>query len=189
MYRKPISYWFIILFILIIGSGCKPSLKTVGSEGEMPMTVQITSTAFTESKTIPQKYTCDGVNVSPPLSWSGIPSGAKSLALVADDPDAPGGTWVHWVIYNIPITLTSLPENVAKTATVEGIGTQGNNDFRKPGYGGPCPPKGSIHRYFFKVYALDVLLNLKPGSVKADVEKAMRGHILVQGQLMGKYGR
>jgi hypothetical protein len=82
-----------------------------------------------------------------------------------------------------------LPENVAKTATVEGIGTQGNNDFRKPGYGGPCPPKGSIHRYFFKVYALDVLLNLKPGSVKADVEKAMRGHILVQGQLMGKYGR
>ncbi len=153
------------------------------------MTIQITSAAFTEGGAIPKKHTCDGEDISPALAWSGIPSGTQSLALIADDPDAPVGTWVHWVLYNIPSTLNGLPEGVAKSPNVEGIGLQGNNGFRRSGYGGPCPPKGKPHRYFFKLYALDTSLNLKAGATKADIEKAMGGHILAQGQLMGTYGR
>lgn len=153
------------------------------------MSIQLTSTAFKEGETIPQKYTCDGQDVSPSLSWTGLPAGAKSLALIVDDPDAPAGIWVHWVLFNIPVSLSALPEGVAKTANVPGVGVQGNNDFRKTGYGGPCPPRGKPHRYFFKVYALDSVLQLNPGASKADLEKAMKGHILGQGQLMGKYSR
>ena len=147
------------------------------------MTLQVSSTAFAEGGTIPKKYTCDDVNVSPALAWSGVPQGTRSLALIADDPDAPVGTWVHWVLYDLPADLTSLPEGA------QGLGTQGTNDFRRSGYGGPCPPKGPAHRYYFKLYALDTQLNLKAGATKADVEKVMKGHILAQGQLMGKYGR
>jgi len=147
------------------------------------MSITLTSTAFTEGGTIPKKYTCDDANFSPALAWSGVPEGTRSLALIADDPDAPVGTWVHWVLYDLPADLTSLPEGA------QGLGTQGTNDFRRAGYGGPCPPKGPAHRYYFKLYALDTQLNLKPGASKADVEKAMKGHILAQGQLMGKYGR
>jgi Raf kinase inhibitor-like YbhB/YbcL family protein len=147
------------------------------------MPIQITSSAFKEGETIPAKYTCDGANVSPPLVWSGVPDGAKSLAVIADDPDAPVGTWVHWVLYDLPTGQNSLVEGV------QGAGLQGINDFRKTGYGGPCPPRGKPHRYIFKLYALDSLANLKPGASKADLEKAMQGHILAQGQLMGRYGR
>lgn len=153
------------------------------------MSIQITSSAFSEGNSIPKKYTCDAEDASPPLAWSGAPAGTKSLALIADDPDAPVGTWVHWVIYNLPPTLTELKEGIAKTPTLEGIGVQGTNDFRKTGYGGPCPPRGKPHRYFFKLYALDTALNLQAGASKTDLEKAMRGHILAQGQLMGTYGR
>jgi Raf kinase inhibitor-like YbhB/YbcL family protein len=153
------------------------------------MTIQLNSPAFTAGAAIPEKYTCDGENVSPPLNWSALPQGTKNIALIADDPDAPGGTWVHWVIYDIPVSLTGLPEGVLTSPDVAGIGTQGLNDFRKTGYGGPCPPKGKPHRYFFKLYALDAPLNLKSGANKAGVEKAMKGHILAQGQLIGTYGR
>lgn len=153
------------------------------------MTIQITSSAFSEGGKIPQKYTCDGEDASPPLAWSGIPAGTQSLALIADDPDAPVGTWVHWVLYNIPPDLSGLPEGIAKTASVEDTGLQGNNGFRKAGYGGPCPPKGKPHRYFFKLYALDMILGLEAGASKADLEEAMQGHILAQGQLIGLYGR
>jgi hypothetical protein len=153
------------------------------------MTLQISSTAFTEGGAIPKKFTCDSEDVSPPLAWSGVPAGVKSLALIADDPDAPMGTWVHWVLFDIPASSSGLPEAVEKKPTVPGIGTQGSNDFGKIGYGGPCPPRGKPHRYFFKLYALDNTLELKPGAKKADVEKAMRGHILAQGQLMGTYSR
>jgi hypothetical protein len=155
----------------------------------MDMTLQISSTAFLEGGSIPKKYTCDSEDISPPLAWNGVPAGTKSLALIADDPDAPMGTWVHWVLFDIPASLSSLPEAVAKTPTVQGIGTQGKNDFGKTGYGGPCPPRGKPHRYFFKLYALDTALNLKAGASKAEVENAMRGHILGQGQLMGTYSR
>jgi hypothetical protein len=111
------------------------------------------------------------------------------MALVVDDPDAPAGTWVHWVLYNKPAEVTSLPAGIPKIATVYNIGTQGSNDFHRIGYGGPCPPPGKSHRYFFKLYALDTTLNLKPGTTKVAVERALQEHILAQGQLMGKYGR
>ena len=147
------------------------------------MTMQVTSPAFAEGQLIPKKYTCDDINISPQLDIKGVPSGTQSLALIADDPDAPGRTWVHWVLFNIPASTTSLPEGVT------GVGVQGKNDFPKLGYGGPCPPAGPAHRYFFNVYALDITLSLPEGAKKADVEKAMQGHILAQGQLIGKYGR
>jgi Raf kinase inhibitor-like YbhB/YbcL family protein len=150
--------------------------------------MHITSDAFSEGQTIPKKFTCDGPDVSPPLSWSDVPTGAQSLALIADDPDAPVGTWVHWVIYNMDANTRELPEGVEKKDELS-IGLQGRNDFRRIGYGGPCPPPGKPHRYFFKLYALDTKLNLKSGATKAEVEQAMKGHILGQTELMGRYGR
>ena len=147
------------------------------------MTIQLTSSAFKEGGDIPRRHTCDGEDLSPSLSWTGIPAGTHSLALIVDDPDAPRGDWVHWVLVDLPSDLEGLPEGVS------GAGTDGKNDFGRLGYGGPCPPKGSNHRYYFKLYALDQTLGLKPGAKKVDVEIAMAGHILVQGQLMGRYGR
>jgi Raf kinase inhibitor-like YbhB/YbcL family protein len=151
--------------------------------------MQLTSTAFTEGGTIPVKYTCDGTNVSPPLKWSGVPAGAKALALIADDPDAPSRTWVHWVLYDLPATATELAEDVPKSQLIPAGAKQGLNDFRQLGYGGPCPPPGKPHRYFFKLYALDAPLDLKAGLTKKDIEHAMEKHILAQAQLMGTYKR
>jgi len=151
--------------------------------------MQLTSTAFTEGAAIPAKHTCDATNVSPPLKWTGVPASAKSLALIADDPDAPAGTWVHWVLYDLAPTVSELPEDVPKSQSIAGGAKQGLNDFRQLGYGGPCPPRGKPHRYFFKLYALDALLELKPGLTKKDVERAMEKHILAQAQLMGTYQR
>ena len=150
----------------------------------------LTSAAFKDGAPIPGKYTCDGVDVSPPLTWSGAPAGTRSVALIADDPDAPGGTWVHWVLYNLPAEVSELPENIAKVESLDlGGARQGRNDFRRPGYGGPCPPPGPAHRYFFKLYALDTRLELKAGAQKKDVEAAMEGHVLGSAQLMGTYAR
>jgi len=154
-----------------------------------PMSIQVTSAAFADGQSIPAKYTCDGSDISPPLQWTNAPPNAKSFALVADDPDAPVGTWVHWVIYDLPAGTGALPENVAKSQFAAGNAKQGINDFRRIGYGGPCPPPGKPHRYFFKLYALDMLLDLKPGLGKKDLLKAMEGHVLAQGQLMGTYQR
>ena len=151
--------------------------------------MQLTSTAFAEGGAIPAKHTCDAKNVSPPLKWSGVPTGTKSLVLIVDDPDAPVGTWVHWVLYDLPATTGELVEDVPKSQYVTGGAKQGVNDFRHLGYGGPCPPPGKAHRYFFKLYALDTLLDLKPGLTKRDIEAAMAKHILAQGQLMGTYQR
>ena len=146
--------------------------------------MQVSSSAVTEGTPIPKKYTADGADVSPPLQWQGTPPTAKSFALICDDPDAPRGTWVHWVLFNLPAEKTELPEGVPTT-----VGVQGKNDFGNLGYGGPSPPKGKPHRYFFKIYALDAVLDLKSGISKAQLEKAMAGHTLAQGQLMGTYGR
>jgi Raf kinase inhibitor-like YbhB/YbcL family protein len=154
---------------------------------EVLMALQLLSTAFSEGGTIPRQYTCDGKDVSPPLSWNGVPEGAKSLALICDDPDA-SKTWVHWVIFDLPPAAKSLPEGLAKSAEVVGGGTQGTNDFRKVGYGGPCPPSGT-HRYFFKLYALDAQVRLHSDATKADLERAMKGHILAEATLMGRYAR
>ncbi len=153
------------------------------------MQIQLSSTAFKESEAIPVTYTCDGENISPPLSWASVPQGTQSLALIVDDPDAPSGTFVHWVAFNLSPTMSSLSEGASTSGSQDTFGTPGTNSFRKSGYGGPCPPKGKPHRYFFNFYALDSMLGLKSGASKADVEKAMQGHILGQGQLMGTYGR
>jgi Raf kinase inhibitor-like YbhB/YbcL family protein len=146
------------------------------------------SNAFKEGEFIPRKYTCDDINVSPPLEWDRIPGKAKSLALICDDPDAPMGTWVHWVIYNIPVNINNLTENIPGDKVLETGALQGTNDFRKTGYGGPCPP-GGTHRYYFKIYALDSELELNPGATKGELLHAMEGHILSDGKLMGKYSR
>ncbi len=179
---------FLLAILLLSMVGCRPS-QGISQEGGVAMTINLQSSAFAHGERIPKMYTCDDVDVSPPLSWNGVPQGTKSLVLIMDDPDAPIGTWVHWVLYDIPATLTGLPENVAKTPIVSEIGVQGMNDFHRFGYGGPCPPPGKPHRYFFKLFALDTNLGLEPGATKAQVEKAMQGHILAQGQLMGIYGR
>ena len=150
--------------------------------------MQITSSAFTESNVIPAKYTCDGQDISPPLEWKNIPTGTKSFALISDDPDAPVGTWVHWVIYNIPPDTTIFDENIPREKEFKNGMRQGSNDWPKIGYGGPCPPSGT-HRYYFKLYALDTMLGLIPGAAKAQLIQAMKGHILAEAQLMGKYSR
>src|SRR3989441_6172810 len=154
------------------------------------MALILTSAAFKAGPPTPGKYTCDGVDVSPPLTWSDAPAGTRSFALIADDPDAPGGTWVHWVLYNLPADVSELPENIAKVESLDlGGARQGRNDFRRPGYGGPCPPPGPAHRYLFKLYAVDTRLQLKARAQKKDVEAAMEGHLLGTAQLMGTYAR
>ena len=153
------------------------------------MTFDLTSPAFQEGETIPKKYTCEGPDVSPPLHWSVPPAGTHSYVVIADDPDAPVGTWVHWVIYDLPLDLRGLPEGVpAKERVLDGA-LQGLNDFKRVGYGGPCPPPGKPHRYFFKLYALDTVLDLKPRETKVRVLQACKGHILGEAQLMGRFGR
>ena len=152
------------------------------------MGLMVKSSAFKEGEMIPKKYTCDGEDISPPLSWEGVPDGTKSIAIICDDPDAPMGTWVHWVLFNLPPGTNTLSEAVPPEAVLENGARHGINDFRKLGYGGPCPP-GGTHRYYFKIYALDIVLGLQSGASKADLLKAMEGHVLSEGQIMGRYKR
>jgi Raf kinase inhibitor-like YbhB/YbcL family protein len=152
------------------------------------MTLKLTSTAFADGGEIPPKYTCDGADYSPPLAWSGVPERAKSLALVVDDPDAPGGTWVHWVIYQIPAAEKGFTAGTPAPDVVPADARQGKNDFGRVGYGGPCPSDGT-HRYYFKLYALDTDLNLPSAATKDQLLKAVDGHVLAEGQLMGRYAR
>lgn len=152
------------------------------------MEIKLTSPAFEGGGMIPPKYTADGEDVSPPLKWDAVPEGTKSLALINDDPDAPVGTWVHWVIYNIPPDTRGLVENVPPQGTLQDGSCQGTNDFGRIGYGGPAPPRGT-HRYFFKIYALDAKLALPPGAKKSELLNAMEGHLLGKGELIGKYSR
>jgi Raf kinase inhibitor-like YbhB/YbcL family protein len=153
------------------------------------MSIEVSSTAFQAGATIPKQCTGDGADRSPPLRWSEPPSGTKSLALICDDPDTPRGTWVHWVLFNLSAMTRELPERVPTTETLDNGAKQGKNDFGNIGYGGPSPPKGKPHRYFFKLYALDTALDLPAGVTKAQLVKGMQGHILAEGQLMGTYGR
>jgi Raf kinase inhibitor-like YbhB/YbcL family protein len=157
---------------------------------DQTMTLTVSSPAFGHNGSIPRKYTCEGDDLAPPLAWSGVPDGAKSLALVVDDPDAPDPaapkmTWVHWVLYDIPPSATGLPENVESAALPKGT-LPGANDWKRTGYGGPCPPIGR-HRYFFKLYALDTVLPDLKSPPKAVLEKAMKGHVLAEAQLVGTY--
>lgn len=152
------------------------------------MEIKITSPAFEEGGLIPEKYTCDGMDVSPPLAWTSVPEDTKTFALICDDPDAPMGTWVHWILFNLPAHVMELPENIIPEKNLETGARQGMNDFHKIGYGGPCPP-GGTHRYFFKLYALDTEVNLEAGATKSQLLQAMEGHILAEAQLIGKYSR
>jgi Raf kinase inhibitor-like YbhB/YbcL family protein len=176
----------IITVLLVLGITCA-SLPS-GALGGSGMAITLTSSAFTEGALIPKKYACDAEDISPELKWAGVPQGAKSLALICDDPDSRGGPWVHWVLFNIPADINSLPPGIPADATLKNGARHGQNDFRKLGYGGPCPPR-STHRYFFKLYALDSVLTLESGSTKAQLLDAMKGHILAEGKLMGKYKR
>jgi Raf kinase inhibitor-like YbhB/YbcL family protein len=183
---------FAVLNLLFISCAGRPQPVAQQPAADKPKensgVVKLTSAAFKEGQPIPATYTCKGVNVSPPLEWSGVPKTARTIAIIADDPDAPSGTWVHWVLYNLPADNIGLVENLPATESLKAGGFQGKNDFGRIGYSGPCPPSGT-HRYFFKMYALDAELPLKAGATKAEVEKAMAGHIVAQGQLMGTFGK
>jgi Raf kinase inhibitor-like YbhB/YbcL family protein len=153
------------------------------------MTIEVTSPAFTQGAAIPRQYTGDGADTSPPLRWTDPPAGAKSLALVCEDPDAPRGTWTHWVLFNLPADLKELKEHVPTTKDLAAGARQGTNDFGKIGYGGPAPPKGKPHRYFFKLYALDTTLDLPAGAKRQEVLDAIKGHTVAEGEVMGTYQR
>jgi Raf kinase inhibitor-like YbhB/YbcL family protein len=168
------------LLILILNAGVVAGASA---------TLTVSSKAFASGQGIPAKYSCQGEDVSPPIKWQGEPAETKSFALICDDPDAPAGTWVHWVIYNLPSGVSYMPENMPKTETLPGGSAQGRNSFRNIGYGGPCPPAGKAHRYFFKLYALDATLTFESTPDKESLLTAMRGHILAQGQLMGTFQR
>ena len=183
-----------IIAVLLTSCGRSPSTESLlpGKDPSL-MTILIESTAFQGGETIPKLYTCDGKDVSPPLAWSGVSEAARSLALICEDPDAPRGTWTHWVIFDIPASVKELgegtpaQERVKVTAGGE-TALQGKNDFGKTGYGGPCPPSGS-HRYFFRIYALDTGLGLGPGTTRVDLLRSIKGHVLAEGELMGRYSR
>lgn len=177
------------MIVLLGASFCRSDTREPSDEKRNMINLHLTSVAFTEGKPIPSKYTCEGENASPPLKWNPVPEKTKSLALICDDPDAPGGTWVHWVLYNLPPTVTELSEKAPTTEGLSSGGRQGINDFKRAGYGGPCPPRGNPHRYFFKLYALDTELSLKSGAGKGDLVNAMKGHVLAESQLMGTYQR
>lgn len=153
------------------------------------MVFQIESSAFGDGEMLPTKYTCDGLDISPPLHWNNVPEGTKSFALICDDPDAPMMTWVHWILYNIPSEKTRLQEGIPATEILEKGIVQGRNSWNKIGYGGPCPPGSKPHRYYFRLYALDTILDVKPGAKKKHILAAMSGHIRAQAELIGTYTR
>jgi hypothetical protein len=153
------------------------------------MRIRVTSPAFQDAGNVPRRYTCDGEDISPELHWDELPPETKSVALICDDPDAPGGDWVHWLLYSLPSQATMLPAGVPMRATLADGARHGKNDFRRLGYGGPCPPPGKPHRYFFRLYALDADLTLPAGASRDELLHAIKGHVLAEGQLMGRYGR
>jgi Raf kinase inhibitor-like YbhB/YbcL family protein len=158
-------------------------------EGNHMSNFTLATPAFGSGAAIPDAYTCSGTDVSPVLSWTGEPASTASFALVMDDPDAPAGTWVHWVIWNVPRTTHLLPRNVMKSGTLPDGGMQGKNGFGKIGYNGPCPPPGKKHRYFFRLYALDTKLTLPPGASREQLDTAMKGHVIAKAEHMGAYQR
>jgi Raf kinase inhibitor-like YbhB/YbcL family protein len=181
-------YRLLVTVCLLVLAGCRGAelQDTPAVAGDS--TLALSSPVFGDGGAIPAQYTCDGQDVSPPLAWSGRPSGTESFALIVDDPDAPAGTWVHWVIYDLPAETRQLPEGVPADDRLADGGVQGRNSWPKMGYGGPCPPSGT-HHYFFKLYALDIMLGADPGLGKAELLAALEGHVLAQAQLVGTYAR
>jgi Raf kinase inhibitor-like YbhB/YbcL family protein len=199
---RPLRAVAIAGLIELFGSAGCWHAESLPADDPSRMTIELRSSAFSGDGLIPKAFTCDGSDRSPPLAWSGVPPAARSLALVCDDPDAPMGTWSHWVVFNLPPRINALKEAIPAEETVpatavegleagdESLGKarQGHNDFKKIGYGGPCPPSGT-HRYFFRLYALDSELNLGAAASRADVLKAIKGHIVAEGRVVGKYKR
>jgi len=183
MKKSVFPYALIIIIVLASAVGYFFVYKTKLVTAPTNSMLTISSSAFEPEQMIPKQYTCDGGNINPSLIIKGAPSEARSLTLIVDDPDAPNGTWVHWVVWNIDPTAKEISENSVPAGSVEGI-----TSFGKPGYGGPCPPSGT-HRYFFKLYALDTILDIPASSKKEELEKAMQGHIVDQAELMGTYAR
>jgi hypothetical protein len=182
----------LIVFLLAAAAGlgaCTGSSSPRPQAGGKTMSLTISSPSFSSGGDIAKKFTCDGADVSPQLSWNEPPAGTKSFALLADDPDAPVGNWNHWVLWDLPPETRGLAEAVSRAARLPDGSQQGTNDFRKTGYNGPCPPPGKPHRYYFKLFALDAKLDLKAGAGKRDLEAAMKGHVLAQAEWMGRYGR
>jgi Raf kinase inhibitor-like YbhB/YbcL family protein len=177
------------LVLTVAGRSSSPIHSSLARNGGKAVAFTISSPSFSNGGDIAKKFTCDGADVSPQLTWSDPPTGTKSLGLLADDPDAPVGNWNHWVVWNLPAESRELGENVAKTGQLPDGSRQGPNDFRKTGYNGPCPPPGKPHRYYFKIFALDAKLDLKGSAGKRELEAAMKGHILAQAEWMGRYGR
>ena len=173
---------------LAAGAGAEDKPVAQGKGGES-MGFKLTSTAFAQDSFIPKKHTGDGPDVSPPLAWTDPPAATKAFVLICDDPDAPVGTWVHWVFYDIPAAVRGLEENVPPKDTLADNSKQGTTDFRRRRYNGPAPPSGKPHRYFFKLYAVDRETGLAAGATKAQVLKAIEGHVLATAELMGKYQR
>jgi Raf kinase inhibitor-like YbhB/YbcL family protein len=173
-------------FLMLAQAGMTAPRLTAGDKS---MSMTISSPAFSNGGDIAKKFTCDGTDISPQLVWTDPPAGTKSFALLTDDPDAPVGNWNHWTMWNLPPNSRGLPENVSKKASLSDGSEQGVNDFRKQGYNGPCPPAGKPHRYYFKLFALDTKLTLKPAAGKKELEAAMKGHILAQAECMGRFGR
>jgi len=181
----PIALFALAACLLTAGAGWE---LRAGQQAPA-QTFKLETTAFTPGGDIPTRYTCQGADVSPALTWTDPPAGTKSFVLIADDPDAPIGTFVHWVVYDLPATAQRLPEAIAGNDEMGGGGRQGVNDFRMSGYAGPCPPPGKYHRYFFRLYAVDKVLNLKGGATRREVDRAMQGHVLAQAEVMGRFRR
>lgn len=187
----PALYCF-IAFSMLLNPAASCGRFSGGLEGAEDPQVsgfQVESMAFKGGGEIPEKFTCEGEDISPALRWTHPPRGTESFALIADDPDAPSGAWVHWVVYDLPARSRELPDNVPKQKEVPGGGAQGRNDFGRIGYGGPCSPAGSAHHYFFKLYALDTMLDLEPGARKQEVLAAAKGHVLGEAQFMALFKR
>lgn len=181
----------VLLLLLVapaVSCGGSPSHRDTAGDPS-PKGFAIMSAAFHQGSFIPTRFTCLGEDVSPELAWTDPPAGTRSLALIVEDPDAPGGVWTHWVAFNMPAQARAMPENEPKQGRMPGGGLQGRNSFGRIGYGGPCPPPGPAHHYFFRLYALDSMLSLNPGARKSDVLAAMKGHILGETQLMGLFKR
>jgi len=191
-----VTFSLIALFLLTFLSmlSFKPGALAASASprsqtGGKTMSLTISSPSFSNGGDIAKKFTCDGADVSPQLSWTDPPAGTNSFALLADDPDAPVGNWNHWVLWNLPPEARGLAEGISKAARLPDDSQQGTNDFRRTGYNGPCPPPGKPHRYYFKLFALDTKLDLKAGAGKRELEATMKGHLLAQAEWMGRYGR
>lgn len=187
---KTLSYGVLLLTLAVSAcDGKAPNTDTTDLQAPLDKAFRLTSPAFSDGQPLPAVYTADGADVSPPLRWTGVPKGTLSLALVVDDPDAPAGTWTHWLIYDIAPATPMLPEAVGTTGSLPDGAHQGVNDFHKIGYGGPSPPPGPPHRYRFTLFALDTKVGLPEGGTREALFKAMEGHVLARAVLTGTYGR